>query len=390
MAALLQHPVLRNFSCLGDKCEDTCCKGWSMQLDEDTLARYKKEAPELLDAVEPAEESPWIMRKDPDTTYCVRYEDGLCGIHKTLGDRFLGDACHFYPRSTRTLGDIKLMTATLSCPEVARLALFDEKPFELIQTEAERFPHSMKDYLSEGITGEDALAVHNAFMQAAEDDSASVETIYARIASVSRSMELLDKKSWAQAITFYLNNADARLPEPELNAADPFNLLHALCGLIVATQKPVNDRLREAIEDMEAALGAKLDWKNVLIDVGDDGATAYEEMKKLWQKNQEKMQPVLKRYLQMQLSLNLYPFSGLGSNLSERITLIGVRLATIKLALMSSCGKFEGALPQEIVVRVVQSVSRFMDHLGDPTFSLQIYEETGWTKETRMRGLLNN
>jgi len=40
------------------------------------------------------------------------------------------------------------------------------------------------------------------------------------------------------------------------------------------------------------------------------------------------------------------------------------------------------------VVRIIQSLSRLLDHLGDPAFSLKIYAETGWIKEARMRGLL--
>ncbi|MBY0406929.1 MAG: flagellin lysine-N-methylase, partial [Rickettsiales bacterium] len=121
---ILRHASLDAFQCLGGECEDTCCKTWSMQVDEDTVNRYRNEAPELLAAVEPAEETPWIMRKDPDTGYCIKLDGGLCGIHKQYGDRFLGDACHFYPRITRTLGSATLMTATLSCPEITRLALF--------------------------------------------------------------------------------------------------------------------------------------------------------------------------------------------------------------------------------------------------------------------------
>ncbi|MFW0777620.1 MAG: flagellin lysine-N-methylase [Rickettsiales bacterium] len=387
MPTTLQHPLLEKFSCLGDKCEDTCCKGWSMQLDDATLARYKKEAPELLDAVEPAEESPWIMRKDPKTTYCVKYEDGLCGIHKERGDSFLGDACHFYPRSTRSLGDSKIMTATLSCPEVSRLALFEKAPFAFYTSDIERLPYTMKDYLPEGISAEDAVAVHTAFIAATEDE-ANAETILARIASVSRSIELIDKKSWAQAVPFYLKNADMRLPDAQVNPADPFNVLHALCGLIVATQKPISERLKQTIDDMEKALHVKLDWQNVLIQLSDDSGEAWQKLESEWQKNKEQYQPILKRYLQMQLSLALYPFSGLGSNLSERVTIIGVRLATIKLAIITACGIYGASLPQDTVVRLVQSLSRFLDHLGDPAFSLQIYAETGWDKEPRMRGLL--
>jgi len=116
----------------------------------------------------------------------------------------------------------------------------------------------------------------------------------------------------------------------------------------------------------------------VLIHTGENSLDAYEKIKKMYNEQEKIFQPILKNYLQMQLSLSLFPFSGLGSNLSERITIIGVRLATIKLALMSACSIGDGALPQEVVVRVVQSLSRIMDHLGDPSFSLQIYAETGW------------
>ena len=72
----------------------------------------------------------------------------------------------------------------------------------------------------------------------------------------------------------------------------------------------------------------------------------------------------------------------------ERVTIIGVRLAIIKLALLCNCSS-GGKEPLEIlVVRVVQSVSRFLDHLGDAEFSLKIFAETGWIHEGRMRGLL--
>src|SRR5690349_1055310 len=105
MTAMLCTKSLSAFSCLGDKCADTCCQGWSMQVDDVTLARYRKDAPELLGAVEASQEAPWIMRKDPATNFCVKLEGGLCGIHKQYGDAFLSDACHFYPRVTRALGE---------------------------------------------------------------------------------------------------------------------------------------------------------------------------------------------------------------------------------------------------------------------------------------------
>jgi hypothetical protein len=39
---------------------------------------------------------------------------------------------------------------------------------------------------------------------------------------------------------------------------------------------------------------------------------------------------------------------------------------------------------------VIQSLARFLDHLADPTFSLMAYEEAGWHKEGRLRGLIGD
>jgi hypothetical protein len=42
------------------------------------------------------------------------------------------------------------------------------------------------------------------------------------------------------------------------------------------------------------------------------------------------------------------------------------------------------------VVRIVQSLSRVLDHLADPELSLKIYEEPGWLREPRLRALMGD
>src|SRR5690606_34553615 len=139
-----------------------------------TRDRYEKHAPELLGAVTSGE-AELIMRRDPETDYCVKFENGLCGIHKKYGTDFLGDACHFFPRVTRRLGDTTLMTASLSCPEVARLALSGEEGLELVDAVTARIPYSLKDYAPSALDADRALAVHQAFLAAAADSQATAE-----------------------------------------------------------------------------------------------------------------------------------------------------------------------------------------------------------------------
>jgi lysine-N-methylase len=391
-ASIQRAKLVSQFTCLGDKCVDTCCQNWSMQVDEPTLARYRTEAPELLNAVEPGgTEASVIMRKNAGTGLCVKLESGLCGIHKKYGDRMLSDACHFYPRVTRSLGKTVLMTASMSCPEITRLA-FSLPDAEILEAATvERLPYGMKDYLPSEFTTESAMTTHQAFLDVVNDATVNPEHIFARIASASRSLERVQKKDWPNAAAFFLKSADARLPEPARLDNDPYNLLLSLAGLVAASQKPPTLRLRQTIEDMENALGAKINWQTLQLDIADDASLRCAQMKKLWQeKCSAQYDAVLRRWLKMQLSIALYPFGGFGETLVDRVTIIGVRFAIFKLALLSACTIQGDVLPEEIPVRIAQSLSRFLDHLADASYSLTIYGETGWTREDRLRGLIES
>lgn len=383
---ITQTRLVAAFECLGDKCEDTCCQNWSMQVDDATLARYRERAPELLEAVEKDEGGNFVMKRDPTTRLCVKTEDGLCGIHKKFGSEMLGDACHFYPRVTRSLQGKTRMTATPSCPQVVRLMLAMDDAFSDVEASVDRLPQQMKNYATEGMTEASASAVHRAFIDAALDESTPPEAALARISNVARRMAMLDAKTLDQAVPLYLRLAATGLPAPENHPADAFNLLHALCGLIVASHKPISPRLARTIADMEAALHATLDWEKVHITLSSDSADAIGKVISGWDKAH--YAHALRRYLAMELSAGCFPFAGLGNDAAERITIIGVRFATVKLALMCAHAQ-HGPLPEEEVVRIIQSLSRFLDHLGSATYSLVIYHETGWTKEARLLGLFS-
>lgn len=278
------------------------------------------------------------------------------------------------------------MTATPSCPQVVRLMLSLEDAFADVETTTDRLPQSLKNYAPEGMSHEAALAVHRAFLNVALDESIAPEAALARISNVARRVSMLDPNTLDQSVLLYLRLAASGIPAQENHPADAFNLLHALCGLIVASHKPVSPRLARTITDMEAALHAKLDWEKVQIGLAGDSGEALAKIISNWDQNH--YAHALRRYLAMQLSLGLFPFAGLGNDAAERITIIGVRFATIKLALASAHALY-GRLSEEEMVRVIQSLSRFLDHLGSATYSLVIYHETGWTKEARLLGLFS-
>lgn len=382
---MLSAKFLKEFSCLGDRCEDTCCKGWGMQVDEATYQKYCNEAPELADAVTSGE-ADHIMKRDPETDYCIKFENGWCGVHREKGTEFLGDACHFFPRITRSIGKYTTQTASLSCPEVARLTLLQEHPFALENTEDTRLPYSLKDYQPEELTDDEALETHVKFIESIEDVNVSAERILCRRHSVAESLASLPMKSWPEAVPFYMKTADSRLATPEINHADPFNLFHALVGLVGAAKKTTRKRLDDVLEDMQSMLDVSFDDKGTLT-LSDNSLESYRDAQEQWQCQGEKWQPILKRWIQAQLSISLFPFAGLGETLSDRITIIIVRFATFRLALMAQLSQ-NGEVTEDDIVRISQSLARFMDHLADPSLSMDIYKETGWNKTARAVGML--
>lgn len=362
------NSAIARFSCLGDACPETCCQRWTMQVDDRIHSLWQEKKPELLDAVTLDITGVRTMRVENEI--CVKLQGGLCSVHRDDGADMLGDACYLYPRSLRRLGEEVVMSAALSCPEYARLALEGITPST---GEAGRLPQSLQDYLPEGLGTGDALVVHRAFVQHVQDEGKPAEQSAMEALLAAQSVALLPPAQWAAAAPFYLKSAQNRLPAPEFSAQDAPNLLHALCGLLATTRKAPSPRLLEAVSFAEQALGVTLHWPQAAISFEED---AHEQG--AW--NAEAIQPVLRAYMAAQFSLAMFPFAGPGINMQERITVLGVRFATVRLLLLCE--------PEPDAVRTVQSVSRVLDHLATQDYAMQVYEEAGWTRAARLYGVM--
>jgi lysine-N-methylase len=149
MAAPLRHIALRymtEFRCIGPDCEDTCCTGWSVDVDESHYKKIKKAVSsdasmrELFDRAfklrEPATRSRqnYALMVLGERFDCPFLDgDRMCGIHKRFGERLLPDVCAIYPRAIGVVGRRAELTGELSCPEVARRALLCEDATDLLE-----------------------------------------------------------------------------------------------------------------------------------------------------------------------------------------------------------------------------------------------------------------
>lgn len=380
---------LSDFSCLGAECEDTCCRGWSMQVDPVHANLYASKATELLEAIA-EDETGCIMKRDPESGFCVKYEQGLCSIHRDYGEEFLGDACFTYPRVFRRIGGQGYMGAMLSCPEVVRVAVMCDNTGDRYHEQAvDRLPAVTKDYLPENVSVEQADAVMKSFLENAAREDLSPEQIMKRLITVSRALQVMPESSWPALVPLNFKIADSRMLKPEPDKADAFRLLHSLAGLVSASPSFQRDRFWQVFESIETALEIRIDRSSLVMTSENGSLETGKRLAKKWREHvTSSMQSILRRWIQAQLSASCYPFGGLGDNLVERSTILAVRFALVRLGLIAAMGK-RGEMPgDDRVVQVIQSIARAMDHLGDATLSMTVYKDVEWHRETRLLGLM--
>lgn len=131
------------FQCIGPRCEDTCCASWTIHIDKKTYKAYRQDkSPELGGLLaknlvrigaDAATHAYAVFRPSGDQQQCPIMQDGLCSIHKQLGESHLPDVCFTYPRQTHEVDGQFEQSLSLSCPEAARLALLAEDALDFTE-----------------------------------------------------------------------------------------------------------------------------------------------------------------------------------------------------------------------------------------------------------------
>ena len=163
----------KSFKCIADRCEHSCCIGWEIDVDEDTLKKYNQ----CKDGYGAVVASSISMTETPHFKLdkhdrCPHLNDqGLCNIITHLGEEYLCDICREHPRFYN-FTSVAEVGIGLSCPEAARivlrsddytvmeeigeiLAAADDLPFdarchrsriyEIIQDSAESYTDALKE-----------------------------------------------------------------------------------------------------------------------------------------------------------------------------------------------------------------------------------------------------
>ena len=114
----------KNFKCIADACEHSCCIGWEIDVDAETLAKYQSLQHGYADAIR--ESIAW--GDAPHFKLCAHDrcphldERGLCKIILSVGEEYLSHICREHPRFYN-FTRVAEVGIGMSCPEAARVIL---------------------------------------------------------------------------------------------------------------------------------------------------------------------------------------------------------------------------------------------------------------------------
>ena len=127
-----------NFKCVADKCPDTCCAGWQIMIDEESLERYSAVKGDfgkcLINSIDWQEGC--FLQKDKRCAFLN--EHNLCDLYTALGSDALCNTCKNYPRHVEEYEGLRELSLSLSCPIAAEMILSRENNSTFVENEDEK------------------------------------------------------------------------------------------------------------------------------------------------------------------------------------------------------------------------------------------------------------
>ncbi len=389
---------MKSFACIGSECEDTCCAGWGISIDKKTYKKYKSvKHPTLTNLLNKG-----MKRIKNDTASDVKYasfildaktaacpmldENKLCRIQLNLGEKALCSTCTTYPRVVNQVDSTIELSAKLSCPEIARLALLNPDGIEFEQLE---FDINSDWGLNYRLNTQHPRFAEQLFWGLR---MFSIEIIQ------NRSMKIGDRLIF---LGIFINNVQQKLDNNQLdvvphiieeyrmkmNHPDYINSLEKISISTTFQVKMIiemvqirnnmgisNERYTKCLNEMIQGLNIQ---EQVGIELSDLEKVYIENYKQFYQPFLEKYEYILENYLVNYLYESLFPNTS-SNKIFEDYTKICILFSVLKMHMIGISG-FHKNLTPEYAVFIIQNFSRVIEH--NTTYLVQIsklFKENGF------------
>lgn len=133
----------KDFKCIADRCQHSCCKGWDVYLDADIQEKYRLLKGELGNKIRTSlrQKEDGICFEMKENGNCpFLNEKGLCEIILQKGEDYISEICTEHPRFYNGFSDRWEVGLGLSCEEAARIILSSKEPNRLIVIDEDNTP----------------------------------------------------------------------------------------------------------------------------------------------------------------------------------------------------------------------------------------------------------
>lgn len=251
------------FRCTADQCPDTCCAGWQIMIDEDSLKQYE----EVRGSFGKRLHNSIDWQEGCFYQYYGRCaflnEQNLCDLYTALGSEALCDTCRKYPRHVEEYEGLREWSLSLSCPVAAKIILAQQGFPEFIVEEDEK-----TDELEEEFEDFDLLLftqledARNAVFEMLRRDSAAaftqnhmfggqefVRQNMSRALGLAKNMqECLEDGNFYEiekCINSYQENKDSVKPDSEEESYEKFKKLYQIMYDLERLRPEWTDVLKE-------------------------------------------------------------------------------------------------------------------------------------------------
>ena len=122
------------FKCIADKCKNSCCIGWEIDIDDNTYKKYMSLNSPIGEKLRKniTEELPHSFKLRENEKCPFLNENGLCELILELGEDSLCDICSLHPRFRNFYNTRTEIGLGLCCEAVVEIVLSKTTPTSLI------------------------------------------------------------------------------------------------------------------------------------------------------------------------------------------------------------------------------------------------------------------
>jgi lysine-N-methylase len=386
---MLVPQYVRKFACIGGACEDTCCKGWQVNVDEETYKKYRRcSDPALLvqlttnvtrNRKNPTPAHFAKIRLNADASCPFLDTERLCSIQKQLGEEYLSVTCASYPRVWNSVNGLLEESMTMACPEAARLALLDPDAMEFDEIERPSlrvagFPQLETSSIAPAEAAHYFWELRIFSIQVLQNREYSIGDRLLLLGLFYRALQdLVDGGrvvETRQLIASYTANIERgayreHLADLRSQSTVPVALLRQI-GDGALLSGVVGHRYLDCLHEFSAGIGYH---EGALVD---DVARQYAEA---FENNYEPFmathQYILEHALVNFVFRNLFPFNGANHPFNSYV-MFAVYYSLIRTFLIGIAGFHKERFNADHVIKLIQSFAKTIEH--DPTYLARLNE----------------